>query len=218
MKKSILILVSILSISKAFPQIYSVGNGDGFAFNSTGSVGNLIPLPIEILSLNSNCENGKATLNWSMPLQTEIDYYTIERTTDGTNYEIIATKSIDINNSLMDNFTFTDDKYLNGTMHYRLKFYGFNGKVYHLVNRTVKCGVIPEINIYPNPSTGFIYIDGLAQNSQVIIKDILGQVVFHNYLSEQKTTIDLNSRKNGVYIIEVVSETETISKKIIVNK
>ncbi|HNQ68509.1 MAG TPA: PKD domain-containing protein [Bacteroidales bacterium] len=88
-----------------------------------------------------------------------------------------------------------------------------------VVNTSTNSGVLNSGNvyIYPNPANDFIVIKGLSEISQILIRDVLGQIVFMSNDSEIKS-IDVSSFANGIYMMELVSVSEKYIRKIIVER
>lgn len=71
-------------------------------------------------------------------------------------------------------------------------------------------GVLPvdreefsNIKIYPNPSTGFINISNLKENSRVVISNITGQVVKDVVVGVNDNRIDIQDLPQGFYFVEL---------------
>lgn len=78
-----------------------------------------------------------------------------------------------------------------------------------------------SINIYPNPTNGYLNIsfDKNITNSKISIIDLNGRVVYSEYtetISGVKT-IDLNKIQSGIYICNIKGENINYTKKIILN-
>ena len=78
-----------------------------------------------------------------------------------------------------------------------------------------------EISIFPNPATDFVNINLSAlnfKNAELKIFDASGRMVFdRNYTSENKTIkIDVSNFKTGIYIINIISDGEKRSEKLII--
>ena len=58
-----------------------------------------------------------------------------------------------------------------------------------------------NISIYPNPSTGLFTINGLNEDSKILIYNSIGQQLINN--SSLNNTIDLNHQPNGIYFIKI---------------
>ena len=242
MRVNLLLFVFIISFSNTFAQIYSVGNDDGFSFNCyaqadnpalaiysvgnddgfsfncVGSVDNEVPLPIELISFEAACNTGNVYLSWATASEINNDYFTIERSKDGTNWKIAGTVNGAGNSSVMLNYSFTDVEPYNEVSYYRLKQTDFDGKVKYFNLVSIICDSFTEMTIYPNPNTGIFIIEGAEQNSNVIITDMLGQITLRTKFFGEKTEIDLSNYSNGIYFIQLISEYGLASKKIIINK
>ena len=74
--------------------------------------------------------------------------------------------------------------------------------------------------LYPNPSTGKIYIKNLPnENSQLKIYNAIGEVVYKKEkISESNFIVDLSYPAAGIYFVEVWSEKQTFVLKIILEK
>ncbi len=83
--------------------------------------------------------------------------------------------------------------------------------------------VIP-FTVYPNPTTGeFVITSQLDNRSDVSITvtNVLGEIVYNNEfknLSYIVEKIDLGSKANGVYVVEVKTSTAVATKKVVLSR
>lgn len=76
------------------------------------------------------------------------------------------------------------------------------------------------LSLYPNPSTGLLYVDAKFSTSQalnVTVTDMLGNIVYTNNYSKssaQKFTVDLTSQANGIYFVKFDNANGSEIKKI----
>lgn len=77
----------------------------------------------------------------------------------------------------------------------------------------------PQINVYPNPSTGIFNIE-LLNVKTIKVVNMLGSVVFEEKVNTLNplTSIDLSEFSNGIYFIAVTNEIGTTNKKVVLNK
>jgi hypothetical protein len=73
-------------------------------------------------------------------------------------------------------------------------------------------GLIPKINIYPNPSCNVIYIDfndQPLQDATVAVIDITGKILSEKKIITQDTSININELPVGIYILKVTNRSNT---------
>ena len=59
----------------------------------------------------------------------------------------------------------------------------------------------PHLNLYPNPSNGTLFIEGLKRDKTIEVVDILGKTVYQKNISEEK--LELNLKLNsGLYFVK----------------
>ena len=73
------------------------------------------------------------------------------------------------------------------------------------------------LNIYPNPTSSFIYIDEAAKISEVEIFNALGDKVLHhtNEMSANQLKFNLANKTRGIYFVKVIRGNELINYKIV---
>lgn len=70
-----------------------------------------------------------------------------------------------------------------------------------------------RINIYPNPATNTLHIEGVEANTTVVIYNVQGQVVSSTQLSDDK--IDVSALPAGVYYLHLKGERTNATAKFI---
>lgn len=73
-----------------------------------------------------------------------------------------------------------------------------------------------KIKVYPNPFDDFITIDNRI-GAELKIFNLLGESVFFQKNIQRGTQINLNALPNGIYLLQVQTAKESITKKIIKN-
>lgn len=73
-----------------------------------------------------------------------------------------------------------------------------------------------KINIYPNPTDGLLYIN--VSNSiinDIVVTDISGQVYINETVNTNQLEIDFSSYPKGIYLVNIVTENDSYTKKIV---
>jgi PKD repeat protein len=74
--------------------------------------------------------------------------------------------------------------------------------------------VLSMIQIYPNPTNGILNINIPTTNAELSIINIIENEVLKTNLNSTKNTIDLNSLKQGIYIVEIKIDGKKYRSKI----
>jgi hypothetical protein len=81
---------------------------------------------------------------------------------------------------------------------------------------TVETILDREVNIYPNPSTGLINIEGISSNADIMVVNMHGRIVFSGNNAISKN-IDLSAQPKGVYFVKIMDNEKIITRKIVIN-
>ncbi|CAN5882935.1 hypothetical protein BH11BAC7_BH11BAC7_16750 [soil metagenome] len=186
-----------------------------FTFGSLSSSVN--PLPVELLYFNAACDAGKVNVTWATASETNNDYFTVERTADGINYETVGIVNGAGNSTQELHYSFIDEAPIAGIFYYRLKQTDFNGQTEAFDFVTVSCDDdLSAVTIFPNPNNGSFTINGIAPGNDVYITNALGEIIFETKAYAVKTEIDLSAQAKGIYFVHVVTEQATVVEKVVV--
>jgi hypothetical protein len=164
-------------------------------------------------------------LSWSTGMESNTDYFTVERSEDGIDYEGIQTVIAAGNSSAQKRYTCPDNSPLSTQAYYRIKLTDLNGETSY--SKTVVITAISQLSvfIFPNPAAERlnIAIDG-NNNSEVsvTISDMTGREVMSQKITptadHENMQIDIASRfSKGVYMITVTGTETVTQQKIIIN-
>lgn len=90
------------------------------------------------------------------------------------------------------------------------------GTCYSIVNVGVQEITFFNFSIYPNPSDGIFYFEGLDQTSEITILDMYGREIQKHHLDNQNK-INLTNECDGLYFVFIEFEGVTEIRKIIKN-
>jgi hypothetical protein len=176
-------------------------------------------LPIELIAFKGECNNQNIILNWSTATETNNDFYSIERSLDGINWQFVAKVEGAGNSISLNNYSFIDVEPYNGISYYRLKQTDFNEKFkYSNIIDIEKCGKdVDEIDIFPNPANKIINLSFKGGKQKIIsisIYNVLGEIVF--YSEELQSKIVLEDNSTGIYFVHVSLTSKKIIKKLLI--
>lgn len=208
---------------------------DGFAGDAcnynvtlTNLSGGCIVLPIEMISFEAIEFENEIELKWVTAVEINNDYFILEKSKDGENFEFLSLVDGAGNSSQISNYNFKDRTPLSGTSYYRLKQVDYDGNV--TISGVVKLKKpdeeISDFVVYPNPvPQGILPSLTLSGETNEIIEvniyDVSGKLVFsknHTLLTKQAETLELNLILNsGIYFISTNKNGKTKTEKLIIN-
>jgi hypothetical protein len=167
-------------------------------------------LPIELLNFNASPINNEIVqLQWQTASENNNDYFTIERSKNGTTWEELALVDGAGNSSSLLSYSTSDTRPYIGISYYRLKQTDFDGQFEYSAIKSVNLKKLSgeSVEIYPNPTDNQITITGnINELSEIRIFNLLGQDVTNlttiNHINKSKVTIDLSQLTKGMYYIK----------------
>ena len=165
-------------------------------------------LSVELRSFTVNCATNQnpegIRLHWSTATETNNDYFTVERSADGINFEAIGTVDGAGNSSTTLNYEFVDDEA--SGIYYRLKQTDFNGIFEHFGTLAVEnCGG----TVFPNPAADELTIRFFSEaDDEIILEvyDVIGKLCLSRSSGITKgnnlITLDISSVSGGVYVLK----------------
>lgn len=188
-------------------------------------------LPVKLLSFDAEIESTSVKLIWKTASEINNDFFTIEKSSNGTNFDEVAQVKAFGNSNTIKEYDFSDDSPLLGTSYYRLKQTDFDGKYEYLkliaVNFNQDDNGICTLTVYPNPCVGSCTIDlkDCPLDDSVVnveLFDAFGKKITNRITPKSKSqdiTFHLNSSNNlspGVYIVRSTTNGKNQSSKVIV--
>ncbi len=75
-------------------------------------------------------------------------------------------------------------------------------------------------SIYPNPSKGIVNvtIPGLTDRATISLFDIQGRTILYKEINEVDTTFGIENLVDGIYLINIQNNEETVTKKIVLKR
>jgi len=178
------------------------------------------PLPVLFTSFTVTKKEGcAAELNWETAMEKNNDHFDVERSADGTKFSMIGTVKGSGNSSELKQYTYLDEHPLQGHNLYRIRQVDLDKK--SDVSRTegVRLDCLVEgIAVYPNPTTGIIYIKGLSDKGTATILNAVGQKVMERDLENSIEGMNISSLANGIYQLQVSNSDKVIFTTKVIKK
>ena len=188
------------------------------AFNSfstfaiANKIGGVNVLPTELLYFDAKPDNSQVDLTWATAMEMNNSYFTVERSRDGIGFDSLArinTLAPDGNSSIKLDYSAFDLTPLPGTSYYRLKQTDLDGNTKYSGIVSVNFTQRAPIAVYPNPSTGTVYVSGLPTDGatvNVAWYDLGGKLLVQQLAAPQGGMLTLHTHfDNGDYILKLMA-------------
>lgn len=165
-------------------------------------------LPISLTAFNVTKNDNEVSLKWETVSEQNNNGFEIERSTDGRSWNKVAFVSslgITGNSSAKLSYSYKDVSPINGISYYRLKQVDFDGKFSYSPVRSIRFTGMPGVNIYPNPSNGAFFIDGLKGGEKVVVSNVLGHTIKNISMASPSTgkKILIDNLASGIYYVSI---------------
>lgn len=190
--------------------------GNNIYFNTTAVTWffNDIQLPIELVNFTVRKKGRSALLQWATATEINNDYFTIERSSDGLNFEKIESISGAGSSVEKTDYQTYDHQPDNGINYYRLKQTDFDGTSTSSRVVSLRFDDNNEMKVLPNPAkdNDITLSYSATKNGEVFVEiiDMSGRImsnqVYPASRGDNQFNIDISNYKNGVYILRTHQE------------
>jgi hypothetical protein len=206
----------------------SVSAGPGGGTSNGGIIPNAFtPLPIELISFEGAIEYNKIKLTWSTATEIDNDYFTVERSADGVNFNSIGNVDASGNSLSIKNYSLYDNKPFPTINYYRLKQTDFNGSYTYSKIISITSENESSYSIYPNPASTNESIYVLFEKNhtstlEISIFDITGKLITTTLIKDltednQTKKITTGELAKGIYMVRFYDGTKNQIKKLVIN-
>lgn len=173
---------------------------------------NIITINAEVVAKN------KAEINWEVTPENNVDYYEVQHSVDGSNFETLGTQQAVPGSSGNNTYIYTTGTLGDGTHYFRIRLVDSSGNTQY--SDTINLQLVKRIStmhIAPNPAQSQILIQlpEAVQNITFLIYNAAsGKVVKKmTNMSGSNITCDISNLPPGIYIIKTAgSETVYVGK------
>ena len=196
----------------------SSGTGLPIPQNCTANPCSIL-LPTALVSFDVVVNWTTATLNWTTASEINNDFFTVERSIDGSNFEEIIWIQGAGNSNHTLHYEAIDNNQMNGLVYYRLKQTDFDGEFRYSEIILVEMNtIVSSTSVFPNPfKEGVLNISGISSEDEemtLVFYNQLGDKIYSTLISAQNnnfvTSVNLQNRLSaGIYIIVGTNKSET---------
>ena len=178
-----------------------------FTLASTTS-NNALPITLTSFDVVASANNS-VSVQWTTASERENDFFTVERSLDGMNWEILGMVAGQGNSIHSVDYTFDDNMPYVGVSYYRLKQTDFNGQFEYFDPKSVFVDKsnFSEMVVYPNPAFDVLKVQGEQNEIQnLTFINAVGQIIpcniIDNLSNVNQKSIDVSNLPQGVYYVK----------------
>jgi len=164
-------------------------------------------LPIELAFIRGQSEGSNVLIEWQTLTETNSDYFILERSKDGRNWQLIESVRSLGNSEIAQNYQVVDETPFAGENYYRLSQFDLDGSMESFSTILVHSNTKQKyFSIYPNPGNAEILHISLSKDAnyeklEVQIHDIFGKVMPVRHLNNGE--IDVSMLTPGTYFVNI---------------
>ncbi len=208
--------------------VYSLESGDEIPHVDAGLIQGV--LPASWLGFTGENKGTFNHLEWAVANEINVNYYELERSFDGINFEVITKKGAVGQAEYLYDYA-DHDLSVEGIYYYRVRSVDNNGSeqmtdIITIEVEAVEAGLANSTRLYPNPTTGTFTIEIELTKEVIQLKadmlDATGKKVLSGIMLDEnvapgihKYVIDGDKLPAGMYEVLLSLDTERFSKKLI---
>lgn len=187
-------------------------------------VDNSDPLPIELTRFIGQCDGDKVTINWTTWTETNNDFFTLERSNNANDWEIVEVIEGAGNSNEPISYEIADGLPYGGTSYYRLKNTDFGGKTEYSDVIAVTCGTdgsdFSFVNAYDVDQSELVVEFTSPENEDftIMLFDASGRNITDyagvGYDGLNRVRLDVADLARGIYIVNLSNGTTNYSKRV----
>ncbi|MEZ4883146.1 MAG: proprotein convertase P-domain-containing protein [Chitinophagales bacterium] len=180
-------------------------------------------LPVDLIEFTGEVLEEGNLLKWVTASELNNDYFVLEHSMDGQNYEVIAEVDGQGTTSEVHSYDFMHRNAPIGLSYYRLSQIDFDGErsAYSVITLRRKSMDMQLLNIRPVPSDSWVtitFINGSDEDVTLTIHSVDGRWINTQTLSAKQGvneyTIDISAYASGLYHLQLANGREVINAKI----
>jgi len=185
-------------------------------------------LPIQIQAFQATLVHQKVQLDWETEQEKDSDYFLIERSLDGLEWETLEQVAAAGNSTVLNSYQVFDKQPNVGINYYRIKEFDYNGNAMISKVRAIEYQINQKelAVIYPNPTKDKVTISLLVPQTAAVaieVYDMAGRKLLEKTnrtisKGQHQEEVDLSELAAGVYLLKISSNTLQYSMQKIVKQ
>ena len=158
-------------------------------------------LPVTGLDLNVKLAGSNVAVTWSTLTEINTKEFQVEKSSDGVNFKLIATKTAGGNSNTGKTYSINDALASPGKYYYRIKSIDIDGKeTFSDIKSLVYGDESAMMKVGPNPFQNSLVVTNLTDVNRIDLLDLNGRIVLTKLIKTDKTiTLETSQLPAGMY-------------------
>jgi len=179
---------------------------------------------VEWLSFEGEVQTTGNFLQWMTASETNNEYFAVERSLDGKNFDVIAVVEAAGESAVATAYTHLDRSAPAGTNYYRVTQFDFDGQnsATNVVSLVRGEGAFGITNVRPVPAADYIQISFSAISNgsvELSVYDLTGRVMMQTSVDAttgiNNQTIDISAYPAGIYMVSLNNGSDVATQRLI---
>jgi endoglucanase Acf2 len=177
-----------------------------------------LPLPVELISFEATLKNEVALISWTTVNERNSDYFILEKSCDGINFENFETIKAKGNSSALVNYSVQDNSPCATASYYRLKEIDLDGSFHYSEIRKISGNGKSIISVQPIPASSTLTVSLYNSSDKKYLftfVDMLGREIQRQEKKIppglQSVELDLTALSSGTYVLTIFDQ-ETVQQ------
>ena len=173
-------------------------------------------LPLQLVSFDAKRNGSKADIFWTTANEVNVNRFEVERSSNGVDFAKINSTTAK-NISSASYLVYDNDLMRQTSPHvfYRLKQIDNDGRF--ALSQVVKINleIKGSIRVSPNPARDIVRIEGSSRFNEIQVYDVTGRLI-KRMSTNSAESYNIENLNSGMYSLKLVSKTETVTHKLVV--
>lgn len=179
-------------------------------------------LPVELITFDAKSTSKNVSLLWKTASETNNDYFSIQRSSNGKDFQEIAVQKGAGTTFIAQNYSFIDERPENGLNYYRLMQMDYDGQFDYSDVLTIDFNNNGTISIFPNPAKETLHItnqDVWDGKVKLAVYNLNGQLLktIQRDNPDGDILLDIQDLNTGLYQLQIISNNQVVTQRFIKN-
>ena len=187
-------------------------------YENTQSITVSCTAPVELVNFKGKPQGQGVLLSWQTASEVNNDYFELQRSVDGVNFEAITKVNGAGNSSELNSYEYSDLTATSKIVYYRLVQHDFDGAttsssiVTVYLDKTYSAPIV----VMPNPfSSSFTLTKLRLEEATILVYDILGRQLEQRSTLEGESVVELGSAlASGTYLVQYLSGSTSYTLRV----